>query len=92
MITDSQFNKVSQNAHVLAGLAWIWGSVVLFGPQYIWYFLDAGVLLAAVKEFWWDYRFENTEVRGSSMEDFNVYCMGLIIAIASYFAKLWLMK
>lgn len=46
----------------------------------IWAFA-VGVPAAAIKEFWWDYKYEDAATRGSSLLDFSMYLCGLIIGI-----------
>jgi hypothetical protein len=89
MIDNETFDKVAQNSHWAGGLALIYGSIALFGPDYLIHFTLFGVTYAAVKEFWWDYHYESTEVRGSSAEDFAYYCVGLAVALVSYAVSLY---
>lgn len=80
-------NSWAQNSHWAGGLAWVFGSIVLFGPQFMWYFIGAGVLISGVKEFWYDYHYETTAERGSSLEDFTMYCVGFFGAAALYLIR-----
>lgn len=90
-IDPSEFNMVSQNAHWEAGLAWVWGAILLVGPQAMWWAFGIGIVAAGVKEFWYDEKYETIEVRGSSLEDFTFYCVGLVGAVVLYWlrVKLW---
>lgn len=88
MIDPKEFNMVAQNAHWEAGLCWVWGTIILFGPQYMWYAVGSGVAITAWKEFWYDYKYETDEVRGSSLEDFAFYWIGLFGAAALYLIKM----
>jgi len=36
-----------------------------------------GVAAAAIKEFWWDYKYEDAATRGSSLLDFSMYMIGI---------------
>lgn len=83
-ISYKEFNMVSQNSHWLAGTTWVFGTIILFGAQYLLYSVLAAVFLAALKEFWYDYKYETKEVRGSSIEDFMFYLVGLLIALLLY--------
>lgn len=40
----------------------------------------AVILFATVKEFWYDYRYEDAKTRGSSLLDFTVYVSGVALA------------
>jgi hypothetical protein len=79
-ITPELFNQNAQKNHVLAGLAWVFGWVVLTGQETHWYFFAGGVVLAALKEFLYDQYCESPAVRGSNLEDFSFYCVGLCVA------------
>jgi hypothetical protein len=85
MITGKQYNQLAQLNHVLAGTTWIWGTALFFGEH--WLFLYAGVFAAAIKEFWYDERYESPEIRGSSFQDFIFYCVGLFGAVWIYWLK-----
>jgi hypothetical protein len=87
MITDKQFNGLAQKAHVFGGLSWIWGWALFF-PAHMFMAASLGISLAAFKEFFIDYIFENSEERGSSAEDFSFYCIGMAVALASYYLKI----
>jgi len=41
-----------------------------------------GVIFAAVKEFSWDEDLEDVETRGSNLQDFSFYILGILIANA----------
>lgn len=41
--------------------------------------LVIGLGLAAIKEFWYDYKFETVIERGSSLLDFSMYTVGLLL-------------
>jgi len=86
-IDPKTFNMVAQNAHWEAGMCWIFGGIILFGPGVMWWFLGIGVVVTAWKEFWYDYKYETEIVRGSSLEDFVFYCVGLFGAVALYLIK-----
>jgi len=76
------FDRVSQSSHWLGGAFALIGSVYLFGEDCK---IFAGVIilvLAAVKEFWYDYKFETSEVRGSSLKDFLFYVLGVATGFA----------
>lgn len=58
----------------------------LLFPAQFHLFLVVGVVAAAVKEFWYDLRYETDDAAGSggvtgSIEDFSFYCLGLLIAV-----------
>ena len=78
---NPSFNTVSQFAH--AGVAYsITLSVLMLGGIHaLYWFLPASVGLAAAKEFWYEYHYETVEVRGSSLQDFLFYSLGIGLAI-----------
>lgn len=78
-ITPKLFNQVAQLGHFAGGLATIFGSKVLFGAT--WWALAGLAGVAALKEFWFDYKYESTEVRGSSLLDFSMYIVGGLVAL-----------
>jgi hypothetical protein len=86
MIPDSTFNRVAQLSHTGWGLAIVFGGKVIFHGR--WYLLLAALWIAyaAVKEFWWDQRYENPEERGSSGEDFLFATGAAMLAVAIVFA------
>jgi hypothetical protein len=91
VIDDKTFDTVSQLAHFAGGTAIVFGLVVLthHRPFALWAFLIV-LALAAVKEFWYDEKYETAEVRGSSIEDFAFYAFGAgFAAILSYVASLY---
>jgi hypothetical protein len=79
-MNDPTYNTVAQFAHV--GMAYaITLSVLLIGNGAVLYwYLPVAVGLAAAKEFWYDYKFESPEVRGSSLVDFTFYLVGISAA------------
>lgn len=85
MISDSDFNRVSQSAHLLAGALAVCATVAIFGASYKWYGAGGIIIFAAIKEFWYDYKYETPEIRGSSSEDFAFYCIGVIISLLALF-------
>lgn len=80
MITDEQFDSVSQNAHMAGGaLATILGGYFAgWRGAIIASFLI--VAFAAGKEYWWDKKFESTETQGSGGRDFWHYVLGVALA------------
>jgi hypothetical protein len=78
-IPDSTFDWLAQKSHILGGL-----SAVLLGQLFgsmkgalICGFII--ILFAAIKEFYYDERYESTEERGSNLRDFAYYCVGVAL-------------
>ena len=71
MSTDPSFDTVSQSAHFFSG------AFVIHVFHGNWKIIVIAVILAAIKEFWYDYHYESAEVRGSSLKDFVFYCLGI---------------
>lgn len=44
-----------------------------------WWGLAVGIPAAALKEFWYDEKYEDPATRGSSLLDFSMYMVGLLI-------------
>lgn len=84
------FNVVAQLAHFAGGLAIVFGAYSLWGMHAA--LIATGILavVAAVKEFWYDYRYETPAERGSSALDFAIYLVGAGIALALLYSKLTL--
>ena len=81
-ITPKLFNEVSQMGHFAGGAAIVLAIVVVSHQR--WYSVYGFLLvalLAGVKEFWYDEKYETTEVRGSSVEDFLFYLLGAGLAV-----------
>ena len=77
-IDAKTFNQVAQLGHFAGGAAIVLAIVVMTHEHtysVLWGFLLV-LLLAGVKEFWYDEKYETTEVRGSSLEDFTFYMIG----------------
>jgi hypothetical protein len=80
-MTDERFNNmVAQFAHALAGYSVLLTFVFLHVPYGFLLAIGLVTAYAAVKEFWYDYRYEDAVTRGSSLEDFVFYIVGLAIA------------
>lgn len=75
------FNVTAQCAHAFAA-AYIMHQAQHHVPRYAKFALGAGLLAAAIKEFWYDYHYETPAERGSSLLDFSMYAVGLV---AGYF-------
>jgi hypothetical protein len=78
MITESDFNRVAQLSHFAWGVwpvlaAALWHRQVLMAALI--------VAVSALKEGWWDQRFEAWDVRGNSWLDFGVACAGVAFAL-----------
>ncbi len=80
MIPPVTFNRVAQAGHFAGGLAVVWGLHILWHAGLLG--LIGVIAFAAVKEFWWDYRYESPEVRGSSVTDFVFWTVGACGAFA----------
>jgi hypothetical protein len=87
------FNQVAQYAHFFAGAtvaqyahffagATVFFIIGRFSHTWMFYLLPVGVGLAALKEFIIDPRTENEATRGSDLEDFCFYLLGMAVALA----------
>lgn len=80
MITDKQFDDLAQKAHFFGAACFI------FALDDLWHAPGTAfvvlVFAAVLKEFWYDYKYEDPEVRGSSMRDFGYYIAGAGNALA----------
>ncbi len=80
-MADPSLNTVSQFAHAGVAYSITLSLLMALGLTALWWFLPIAVGLAAWKEFWYDYKYETAEVRGSSLEDFSFYMSGIVGAI-----------
>jgi hypothetical protein len=78
-IDDATFNLVSQSAHFFSGLAVILVGG-LFGFQLETFAL--WIVFTAAKEFWWDPRYETTEIQGDAWLDTCVSLGGGAVGLA----------
>ncbi len=75
--TDPSFDTISQSAHFFSA-AFV---VLLFHGH--WVAGMAVVIACATKEFWYDYKYESAQVRGSSARDFFFYMLGAAVGWGS---------
>jgi hypothetical protein len=68
-------------SHWLAGCLFVMGFTYLFGPGAEWWCVLIFTAYAAIKEFWYDQNYETAEVRGSNLEDFSFYMVGVTLAV-----------
>lgn len=83
MIDPKFFNMVSQFAHALLGSTLVFGTLLL-APHYLPVVYAMFLTGTAVKEFWYDYRYEDAATRGSSLLDFACYQGGAVGAYLIY--------
>jgi hypothetical protein len=87
VIDPKFFNTVAQFAHAgVAGLLYLSVAHIAIEAalfRWLWYgaFIALGVAAAAFKEGYWDPRHENAATRGSGLEDFGFYMVGIGIAV-----------
>lgn len=66
----------------------MYGVVLTFGKFWHWAGISVAasvcVVYAAVHEYWYDPRFENSVTRGSDVEDFVFLIAGVAAAVAAY--------
>jgi hypothetical protein len=78
-ISPKTFNRNSQYAHFGMAAA-IYLTIGRFSFHWMLYLAPVGIALAAWKEFWYDRHYESDEERGSDLEDFAFYCIGIAYA------------
>jgi hypothetical protein len=94
MTTDSNatvsaktFNIVSQLGHFAAGLAVVFGCHDLWGFRGVLIGLPIFIVIVVLKEFVYDYFYENVVERGSSLLDFGIYMLGAWTALVMILAR-----
>lgn len=55
--------------------------VYLWGPHSLKYSIPSVLIAAAFKEFYIDYHYEEPDVRQSSLLDFAMYCVGILVTL-----------
>jgi len=75
LIGDGEFDTVAQSAHVFFG-GWVVFVFGLFTSP--WWGVVAVLSFAAIKEGWYDQRYETSEVRGSNLRDWAFYLLGSV--------------
>ena len=73
-------NQVAQGLHAALGALCVALPGWLFGNRAAVIGGAAAILFAAVKEAWWDKKYETPETAGSGWEDFAFWVMGVAIA------------
>jgi hypothetical protein len=87
VIDPKFFNEVSQFAHAgVAGLIYLSIGHIAQAHSFFrwtWYgvLVALGVALAGFQAGWYDPRYENEATRGSGIEDFLFYLVGILIAV-----------
>jgi hypothetical protein len=77
---------LAQMGHFLAGALIILAAGVFGGETVLFIVLAIGVVAAAIKEFWFDLRFElPKQTWGDSIMDFGFYMLGAAIGVGLYF-------
>ena len=79
MVDEKEFDFVAQLSHLGWGIAVVLLADKLFhraaSMAILW------IIYAAIKEFYWDYKYETPEVRGSSAKDYLFQVLGALIGI-----------
>jgi hypothetical protein len=89
LIADSEFNFVAQTGHAGWGALVVIACVFLFGYTTLPYVTLVALAAAGLKEFVYDRFFEASEVRGSDLEDFLFYALGIGVSVALVLVKGW---
>lgn len=77
---------LAQFGHFCVGQCAIFWFVVVFAwPG--WLSAIATLGFAALKEAWWDPRYETEETAGSGLEDFAFWALGVAVAIIGLYLK-----
>ena len=84
MITVKQYNLLAQFNHIMFGALAVFAPATFFDRKTVLYMAGAFFIYAATKEFWYDEKYETPEIRGSSLEDFLFYILGLGVALGLY--------
>jgi hypothetical protein len=80
VISPLDYNVSSQFAHFFTA-AFLVSQLGRIGHGTLFDAAFGMLVFAAVKEFWYDYKYETPDVRGSSLLDFSMYCAGTLVAV-----------
>ena len=80
-ISPDLFNTVSQNAHWLFGSWLTLLSVYTLGSDSLYTVIPLFFVFVIIKEYWYDYTYENETERGSSLLDTAMYALGVLITV-----------
>lgn len=75
VVGKTLWNVTSQASHVAVSFAIM--QIVKHHGSHSLIIMLIGLLLAVIKEFWYDYHYETETERGSSLLDFVMYALGL---------------
>lgn len=85
-ISPKEFNMVSQLSHFAWGMLVVTIPVMFHAAHALAWIIPLWVGYSAIKEFWYDEKYENPSVRGSSLEDFcfqQSWIVGIILYVFS---------
>jgi hypothetical protein len=83
-INPKFFNSVSQIAHFFTMYGICFTLSVFWGWKGLTVGLVGCTVYALIHEFWYDPRYENTETRGSDLQDFVFLEFGQVVAVLSF--------
>lgn len=86
-VSATLYDQIGQVAHTLAGILVVLGPNALFGSRFMWAWVLALIIFAAVKEFWYDVNYESSDERGNGWEDFGFYIIGEVIGLVLWGLK-----
>lgn len=91
MIERESYYTLADRTHFLGAIVFVLTNALLFNKRGALITFLLVVIWGAIKEFWYDERYETVEVRGSNLRDFLGYLLGgltgLIIVIFALIHK-----
>jgi hypothetical protein len=79
-VDQKTFDTVAQLSHVGWGVFFVFAPKVLFAGKTYLYIMGLWIVYAAIKEFWYDNKYETPVVRGSSLKDFLFQAGSSVVA------------
>ena len=76
---DLSMDEMAQVAHIGVFSFLNLVLILIFSHPILWFL--ASVIFAAVKEGWWDVKYETPETAGNGWEDFSTLCGGALIGM-----------
>lgn len=71
----------AQRLHFMGGSIAVAYPAHWFGIHSMFWTVPITLVACAIKEFWYDYKYESKILRGSSAKDFSYYTLGVIAGI-----------
>jgi hypothetical protein len=86
-IANVSFDEVSQFAHFFAAYASVMTGGFLYGHTGVWVSGAQMIAFAAIKEGWFDPKYETPDIAGNGWVDFGFYFLGVAAATGVFYLR-----